>query len=1254
MQKEWGVVMILLLASGCIDNRLTAGEVAICLNATQTQLSSIPPCLTPGACHAEWEKQVKVPPFHFLPVGGRVYQMQNAIEKTWESLARAHTLLQKTRLDCEKGNPLPILQNGFASAGLLHQSLKSSEEAYIHAHSVLTTSATNAHALDLTEVKDTKAYEKYAQILSLLQSTATDNSTSEIAQRMEENQSYYTNVGKLITQTPVPGYTPDWGKTFTWYDTGTKILFPEKKQTILWFSAVWKSLIASMTNTQNWGKNLYLLEHLNADALTQNIAMMVSPKNGTIIQMAQLAIDLENEIRKIDHDEEQELRELGERIFTLREKREQLSQKEKEEAVQALQPYFWAYDIPLPPKGEEGEITTLENALDELWEERARNTLSLGKRTTQRRQIKKRVYEEEEKTEIERRRLNDLDESCQKLSNALPQNANEMMAQDCKSLWLHVKAQKESVDADTNIREGKLHACTDEINEILNALYNELDIQAPENYVGEFGMEASLPACESTLQTLKKEYENNPTTRERQELQLRVKKQYEGLLAAHSLYAGLFSTDIEAILKQAKEALDRPEKWVTQNEQLNDMETLEMVETQMASEIQNGFQKYADSMEWKIGEPIPIDSGKEMEATITLHIPNPFGKTMFLPGEIIIRTPVQQVEAEMDGSALAVVETQENKIIVSEITLPSSGIVLTGKGKGIWVETSEHTRIVQVYGTTGVQQTILTLAREVGPVTANWSWDLPEGVDGSKIRATKNNQIIPAHQNGKTMGGMVELLQKKEEIILEYERKNGVKVNTYKTSEYQDETTRTTAYQITISNEEDVEITADISTGLIAPPAETQSIVAFNENGKTVKTEQGPLSQIILPDVIIPPSWGREYTLVITSDALMSPNSILETLIEEVKELAAHPNFTIAAEAAKLLNEIQKNNGTDTLPGLVQKVELLKYDARMTDDQMFDTFFEWDQWMNEWETNLGEWSDAEKRLMERGAEEKNEGDWGALKKTLSELKKMGGKNPAEKTTDENESEKKSAEEEIKKVMGELSLFEDTIEMYERSLSISCTKLRETGYFCPLTEEAVREMKKTNKAERGELEQQAKRAQKETTDKIKMEMDNERRADIQERIRNRGKEAENAQQAIHETAEGLVNEVQSLISTTGGSEEIKTAIKKAQDALEKGEYGKSIFIAKGLRDYIQSQNKLSGLFMLPPPTAWPLIGIILAAGGVLTYRAWKKRRIIPPEPKPLPRSGAQPPTILRHAPPGNDGPAPQRTQGEFQRERTRGE
>ena len=106
--------------------------------------------------------------------------------------------------------------------------------------------------------------------------------------------------------------------------------------------------------------------------------------------------------------------------------------------------------------------------------------------------------------------------------------------------------------------------------------------------------------------------------------------------------------------------------------------------------------------------------------------------------------------------------------------------------------------------------------------------------------------------------------------------------------------------------------------------------------------------------------------------------------------------------------------------------------------------------------------------------------------------------------------------------------------------------------------------------------------------------------------------------LQNTAEKTLNE---LIRKAENEkmDDVVNGVEKAKKSFENGEFGKTIYIAQNLINYLKGKNPLTGLSTIPAEGI-PLIGIVFVGVTWYGYRKWKEKNKPEIVQQSIPRNG----------------------------------
>jgi hypothetical protein len=1152
MKIAWGLVFVIIL-SGCVGNTMNPGEVAACMHATQSQVVDIPACTTNELCNKEWKNAIGTPTFTHIPIGKQSIETQHEIILAWKAMNFAQERLENAHDSCAKGNILGVITHAIPAAGDVQNALYSTEKAQWSTIAALNTTVQIASVEELTRIKDTGLYAAYAEALNILHDLATGNTTSEWGSEWGKNQEYYSNIGEQLTQLPLPAATFEWDNLFSWYDTGVGLAFPEKKKTILWFSTIWKSALNKAVKEKSQNTLLKLLQNIQADEMMQSVEKSTSPKNGLLIKAWKVIVKIEKEWTKMETDEKEKIEELISRWKEGSKTQNELEEKNLEYAntMEKLLPYFEAYSIystwKMDPKIDGTKLGIL---LEIAVVDSAEKKIPLGVRIEQVRKLEKWVNDWEDALENQIQTIENVEKECKELAKVIGASENGGDESACEKV--NNTLSDALLDADETIMEIGLNTCVEDVNQILLALWGE-ELSA-ETFVAEFGIDSALPACESMKSALTLEYENDPAHEELIELWKKVEHAWKGLLWAQQTQPAFFPGDMA--LEKEMTKWENAEQYVTAEEAEEQIGELESVYQLLNGKMREGLQAQIIKKRWSFDTEIADPNEPTYKWKATFYIANPFGQTTIIQGSVFVNKPNDNFSSE-DEQLLS----EGNHFILDEMELPISGKLLGGMGKGEWMNISAGMKIIHTIGKSAEIEETLEVKSILNQEKAEWKWTPLPGTIKETLSATQGGKPLFMQWNDTTLQGIFSIDEENEEIILRYFAEGVVNTHTQLGGTAEEETTHTEWYSIDITNTLNLPFSTSIITGILVPVTGTYTLLLLGEGGEEVSFSIGGLGEIILEDVSLLPNGKRTITAYISTEKIGETPYVQETLEDALSEWMDDEDLSIAAEALKLWNAVQKNTDPTKWPSLVESFLELKAKAENSGSEIIPV---------PPETGLAPIQIDEEMMRQTE---------NVLKEAASGMEK-----------------------------------------YKQSLGITCAKLGEIGYYCPIDEKTLREWKTewtVDEKERVRMDKRETDAQ--TTQETRMK-DKEAREIMEEKWTIRIQNVKEAQNSLESTAQSLMEEIKGIAEGDARSN-VQDAWVKGKEALEKKEYGKTIFIAKGLRDYFQSENRISGMFAVPP-AGYPLAGIILGGVGFFLYQRRKTKTTQPQPLKPLPTGGSE--------------------------------
>jgi hypothetical protein len=465
---------------------------------------------------------------------------------------------------------------------------------------------------------------------------------------------------------------------------------------------------------------------------------------------------------------------------------------------------------------------------------------------------------------------------------------------------------------------------------------------------------------------------------------------------------------------------------------------------------------------------------------------------------------------------------------------------------------------------------------------------------------------------------LLELQKAEEMIIAEGTLSNAVESEIDLSHRSESDTASGLTYLITIRNHLGKKIRIDETTGVRINPIETLGVSATDERGNSLPWKTSTAGALVIEGIELAAKAERHITLIVTQ---LQGNEGWEAqwgaLQEGLRRLTGSRFGTIASRAQALLLRV----GSFTADPAEWALAIPK-------------------WQVEYENLLREenvaWQRAE-MLMKRkkGIEEGNKIEgWSEQLSAAATALERGNLDAAETTIagiekerDQDAIETNNSTVQVganvkKEMLGRIAALgetllraEEDLSAYAREQSVSCAKLLETNFVCPLSENQAKDLKgewsdlqKKNRAVEKSIEKLGNDAVEWPLITKEIEKNEAQLLRMQQRI-------EHARAALSDSAQEI--QVQVRATTTRGKEWEDSA-QKMKVAMEEREYGKAIYIGRNLLRFAAEKTSLATGLSIFPEKVWPLAGVIVAAGGMGVFRWWKRKKSPAIEPKQIPK------------------------------------
>ncbi|MEK6821130.1 MAG: hypothetical protein AABY11_01885, partial [archaeon] len=602
--------------------------------------------------------------------------------------------------------------------------------------------------------------------------------------------------------------------------------------------------------------------------------------------------------------------------------------------------------------------------------------------------------------------------------------------------------------------EKALEACVSELNEIGKGK-SETEEWASEWFTIEFGLQAGVSACESQVAAAKQHYFSSSLVSEWMEWKERVEEEKEALDSG--ITKGVLEKSHASLSTKAKGVLEKSKGWPDAGGVLASLEELEEVSGEMQEVLLGGVQKEVNKQSWRSQNAGAEVNESESTMNVFFEILNPYKKEIELSGPVWIPIPFEEAKI-LNGEAG--IEWGNNEVGISEFFLGTQGKKIEANGKAKWITASWVPESTLVLGTTAFRKVKGTLHAHVAGVNAQWEWEAFPGTVKESAVAMHDGIPVSTSWQGPVASGKVEVNEKEEVIHWSVVQEKIISVSVVVT-ETSENGVVLKEYEVTIQNKLEDSVVAHISTGILSS-VEAGEMIAFDESGTKVGLAAGPLGEWVVQKVTIPGMGSRMITMVQTVEE-DDGDGVIEKLEFFLNEIKDNASIEWAAEAHKLSAEVKQASASN-LPGIAQKVSALKLKVEMEKTEEANALSQW-KWVKEEIQKNGMENDIEvSEWWTHGEMARVKRDWKKMMELAEKIKKKieeKNKVPAIELEGKNElSEERKKVQEIEEKIGE----------YKKGLSgVSCAKLVEVQYYCPINEERMREMTSGNNANKKEIE-----------------------------------------------------------------------------------------------------------------------------------------------------------------------------------------
>ncbi|MBM3281850.1 MAG: hypothetical protein FJY86_00730 [Candidatus Diapherotrites archaeon] len=1200
------IIFILLIGvTGCIEGKLTPIETNECLLSTSTQQSFIPACETELECESKLNDFSPRKIFTHLSVGAEDIVARKKINTAWKAITKASKAIDQVHESCSTMKVESILPRAMQAASEIQWALKASEEAQRQTYQALEKAIREAEKQQLVEIKDTKAYESYADLAKKYQEITTGNSVSEWGAQQENTINYFENIVTTILGAKKNPYQITWNTLFDVYKTGVQIQAKNDARGIIALSPLWQGALVSINGKKESSKALQLIGKIRANETLTHIEQVVGPENGIISSIWSSIRRLEDELRTLKEDEKKRQITMTAQAAVLREKWEKVSENDSEWKVIEKEMNAWLKStgkIVLPTETiSENEIIAIESETNELITAGNENTTPIGMRIKKWRNLERKITQLEQKIENREKQNENRDEVCLEIMNKISAQEQITANTPCLEAFANVLSQNTLLlDEKNRSKEIQMQECVKKLNQWERALGVEATPREWFEYYSGIESEAS---CENANTNAKWSYENSEHAKEMSE----QKKRLNEIRKILQLAATDFPNEEESIHKNIQKIvqvteLSNPltrEEWSKKKNEWN------IVENEVKKEATRYLQKLSEHAAWKLTNTEEVIIGKKINASVegilfahtrekidfvfVVSIPNP-GLTNVIT--------IGNNRTIIDG---------ENIIIEGE-SIPAGGVQLRGEGSVWGARATKENTYAEVFGHSARLEKTAIIETNFYPIQAEW--EPSKEYDGGIVQFVENDAQIIFPEKNKIILSLNEKQSSTRAVI---EVPSAILIETAVSSTEKLDRKIIQNYLVHVKNQLTQKIVATAYSGVNGDPHAVENVAVINENGDAVSVTLDASGNIILREQVLLAKQTRSYFIRIEkeeNDGEFSANIL--RLTGELEQLLKNNHSVIVTAAQKIMNNLIRTQNEKNV--LTKEMQLIKIQNDVS--QLIMQAHEKDE---EWSYLVNEWEKIKTKSAEQGLSDELllAGEEAVQKMDEQKLRSIIANTQQRQTTPEKVKTTIKDDEKLTNATKALSEVRKLVEEYEKSTKIGCEKLIQVNFVCPLTNEIISQFKKDIASYEKIVEKMVSKKEKLSTEKLSeewtlVESDWIEKQAITEKI---SIELIKALREMRNDSTERIN-ILTIEAERSGKDEVVEANEKAQQALKNGEYGKSIYISQNVLNYLNS-NKITGFSALPNEV-WPLMGVIILVGGWIGFNEWKKKKIVEIEWKKIPR------------------------------------
>ena len=600
----------------------------------------------------------------------------------------------------------------------------------------------------------------------------------------------------------------------------------------------------------------------------------------------------------------------------------------------------------------------------------------------------------------------------------------------------------------------------------------------------------------------------------------------------------------------------------------------------------------------------------EVEMVLRWEMKNPVGRTISFPIALSINSipGIEIIESSMAWNK------SEQRIIVTS-TQWDEPIRIMAKAKGIAAHAIEEKSLGELIGnqvrtriTLDVQaKADTTLRLEMHPYGI-----APQDVieirrdDGQPFPLTSGEAVIP-------------LSEENTKIVIDAMQRDVIRSTTNLKEIQTREGVQITSYEVEWENTSEKAFRLSASTGIRTDPIETLSIHVADELGADSSWEYSEGQGIVIQSQEIGAKSKRIFSIVTTQPAGTESWQVLkENLLQEIIHYTSSPFSSIAAKAITLRHRVEQWEEADDSKKWAEGLQRwqLELESLAAEENM--------HWQKKAaltkrksalkEIDTPEW----KRQREAADTFMTENNFTGAQNALEWLEQQSEHELSPEPGAQNVDNEKKNEllREITQLNQKVSMARESSTAYTQEQGITCNKLLEVDFVCPLSENQLKDLRGELDAIQKELRENEKRISKDTPTSTMVDSSFDVMTRLQNQINTIDSRIAGARKALQENAEQTTR---ALGEYEIMEEEWKNNVQKASNTIQERQYGKAIYVGRNLLNYAQSKKIGStGLSILPEKTL-PVVGVILVVGGIGIAHWWKKKKQKPVALKSIPRA-----------------------------------